>query len=95
MACKTHGSDPTVKPVSYTVYKCAGHKRGCGSFGWPAKGGGPQDPCSNCGGAFARDGETSVDVGYCAECFPDGMPNQFLPSFIPIRIVGGLPSGAL
>lgn len=92
MACNDHGIDnERVREVAFNVFRCSGAQRGCGSHGWPPGAAGPADPCPNCGGAFAPAGTTVVRIGYCAECWPTGLPRQFLPSFIPINVVGGGP----
>lgn len=90
MAC-SHGIGPTSRDVVFRAFKCGGTKRGCGRHAWPPGGSGPTDPCPNCGTAFAADGDVTISIGYCSSCFPQGLPRQFLPSFVPVDVVGGNP----
>jgi hypothetical protein len=52
-------------------------------------GGGPQDPCPDCKQAFKRTGASQIAIGYCERCWPNGIPDQIKPSWIPVTTVGG------
>jgi hypothetical protein len=88
--CNVHASEATKSiPVDYIVYSCGGAKRGCGSIAHLGSGGGPQDPCPDCGQAWKVTGKKQIAIGYCEHCWPSGVPDQIKPSYIPVSVVGG------